>query len=105
MNTRTCHAHEINIGIQCNGLGSHWHTTQTHAGCQGSAGDDALTQVAVLRSEPNTIAKGRGILHGTLQALGICNGELCLRKADTARLGQLDHGCQNLTLKTSCQST
>ena len=89
--------------MQCNGLGRHRDATQTHAGSQGATGNNAFAQIAVLRSEPNSIAKGRGVLHGALQPLRIGNGVLCLRKTNAPSLCQLDHRGQHLTLKTACQ--
>ena len=54
-------------------------------------GDPVTSQIVILRLQTDCIIKGRRILHGAQQHLGLKNWLLGLRKGDTAGTRQTDH--------------
>ena len=95
--------HQLKDGVQGNGFSCHRHATQAHAGSQRSAGGHALTQVQLLWAQPDGIAKGAGILQGTLQHLGIGKRHFGLAKTDATGFGQAGHFGQHFAFKLAGQ--
>ena len=103
VHARTGHSRQLNDGVNGDGLGADRHAGQAQTGGDGATGRHALAQPRVERAQPHGVAKGGGVLHGTLQHLGVLDGRFGLRVAHAAGFLQLGHLGQVLALEATGQ--
>ena len=105
MHARPGHPDQLENCVQRNRFCHHRYTAQAQPGRQCAAGSHTTAQPAVLRAQPDGVAKTGCILQRAQQHLGIGQWHLGLAEAHTAGLCQLHHLGQRFALQGACQST
>ena len=98
-------AHQLEDRVQRHRLRGHRDSRQAQSRRHGPARGNALAQPAVLRTQPDGVAEGRGVLEGSLQHQGVRHGLLGLGETDAPRIGELGHLGQRLALQSPRQRT